>query len=274
MTISRHSHPQLAFIGAGNMAQALATGLLAQGWPADRLTLSDVNAQALDALATRLKVNVSGDNQATARQAEIVLLAVKPQVMEAVCHELAPSLSHGPLIISIAAGITTERLKAWLGTEKLVRVMPNTPALVQVGAAGLYAGEGVDSNHRQLAETIVRSAGIALWFEDESQLDAVTAVSGSGPAYFFLLMESMMATARKLGLEDDSARKLVLQTALGAARLALQSEDDPAVLRRKVTSPGGTTAAAIQIFEEAGFASLVESALTAARDRSVELSGG
>lgn len=266
------THPQLTFIGAGNMAQALAGGLLAKGWPAARLTLTDVNTDALAALGARLGVNTSGDNLAAATQADIILLAVKPQVMESVCRALAPAIDQ-QLVISIAAGITTAKLQEWLGTDKLVRVMPNTPALVQTGAAGLFAGAGVSAAQKQQATTILESAGLALWFDSETALDAVTAVSGSGPAYFFLLMESMIAAARQLGLDTDSASRLVLQTALGAARLACNSEDDPATLRRKVTSPGGTTAAAIGVFEQAGFVDLVTQALTAACDRSLELSG-
>lgn len=263
---------QLTFIGAGNMAQALTGGLLAQGWPAARITLADTNAETLAALGARLGVATSGDNLSAARQTDIILLAVKPQVMEQVCRELAPAIDQ-QLVISIAAGITTAKLQQWLGTDKLVRVMPNTPALVQTGAAGLYASVGVSAEQKQQAASILESAGLALWFEQESALDAVTAVSGSGPAYFFLLMEGMIAAARQLGLDADSAKQLVLQTSLGAARLACSSEDDPATLRRKVTSPGGTTAAAIGVFEQAGFVALVEQALAAANQRSLELSG-
>lgn len=266
------THPQLTFIGAGNMAQALAGGLLAKHWPATRITLTDVNADALAALGARLGVHTTDNNLAACEDADIIVLAVKPQVMEAVCCELAAVIDQ-QLVISIAAGVTTAKLEQWLGTDKVVRVMPNTPALVQTGAAGLYASAGVSTPQRQQATTILQSAGLALWFENEAALDAVTAVSGSGPAYFFLLMESMIAAARQLGLDADSAKQLVLQTALGAARLACDSVDDPATLRRKVTSPGGTTAAAIGVFEQGDFAALVQQALTAARDRSLELSG-
>lgn len=266
-------YPSLVFIGAGNMAQALSGGLLSKGWPADRITLTDIHQPALDALHARLGVKVGTDNRAAVAQAEVVVLAVKPQVMQSVCTDLAPALAHHPLVISIAAGITTARLTDWLGQQALVRVMPNTPALVQTGAAGLFAVDGVTPSQRALATRILESAGLALWFKEETALDAVTAVSGSGPAYFFLLMEAMIDAAGKLGLDADSARRLVLQTALGSARLACDSADAPAELRRKVTSPGGTTAAAIKVFEEGGFASLAEAALTAARDRSLELSG-
>lgn len=267
------TYPRLTFIGAGNMAQALVGGLLAKGWPASQITMTDIHLPALDTLHTRLGVHIETDNRQAVAAAELVLLAVKPQVMETVCRDLAPALSHHPLIISIAAGITTEKLTAWLGEQPLVRVMPNTPALVQTGAAGLFAGPRVSTMQRQLATQILESAGLALWFEEESALDTVTAISGSGPAYFFLLMEAMTATAVSFGLEPASATKLVLQTALGAAKLASTSDDSPAELRRKVTSPGGTTAAALRVFEEGGFSTLVATALAAAQARSIELSG-
>lgn len=264
---------QLAFIGAGNMAQALVGGLLASDWPAANITLADINADALTQLCARLGVNACHDNAICAASADVIVLAVKPQVMEGVCRALAASLKPQTLVISIAAGITTGHLSAWLGSNRLVRVMPNTPALVGCGASGLFATDAVDSDQKKVAQSILESAGLALWFEKEAALDAVTATSGSGPAYYFLMMEAMIDAACGLGLEAESAKQLVLQTALGAARLAQQSDDDPATLRRKVTSPGGTTAAAIASFEAAGFAKLVEAALTAARDRSLELSG-
>ncbi len=265
-------YAKLTFIGAGNMAQALTNGILAKGWPADHITLTDVNQTALDDVAARLNVNVTRNNTKAVAAAEVVILAVKPQVLEGVARALAPALADDTLVISIAAGITSTQLTDWLGERPLVRVMPNTPALVQTGASGLYAAASVSNTQKRLAETLMEAAGLVRWFDDEAKLDAVTAVSGSGPAYFFLLMEQMIATAESLGLDADSARQLVLQTALGAAKLAGQSDDSPAELRRKVTSPGGTTAAALAVFSEANFEQTVRDALTAARDRSIELS--
>lgn len=263
---------RLTFIGAGNMAQALAGGLIAKAWPPRQITLTDINQAALDQVSQTLGVNTSNDNAVAVSQADVVVLAVKPQVLDQVVGGFADALAHQPLVISIAAGITTAQLTRLLGYQRVVRVMPNTPALVQTGAAGLFAASGVSDHDKQLATQILESAGIALWFDNERHIDAVTAVSGSGPAYFFLLMESMISAAQALGLDVDSATRLVLQTAQGAATLAQQSADSPATLRQKVTSPNGTTAAAIASFEQDGFAQMVNRALTAACDRSIELS--
>lgn len=265
--------PKLTFIGAGNMAQALTGGLLAKGWPAANLTLTDLNTDLLESLTQRLGVNTSQDNSAAVSEADIVVLAVKPQVLEPVCLALASALPANVLVVSIAAGIPTARLSEWLGEVALVRVMPNTPALVASGASGLFANAQVTAAQRQQATGILESAGLALWFETEDKLDAVTAVSGSGPAYFFRLMEAMIDAGEQLGLSADSARQLVLQTALGAATLASQSDDAPGRLREKVTSPGGTTAAALDVFSKHDFGAMVAEALAAAKQRSLELSG-
>lgn len=262
----------ITFIGAGNMAQALVGGLLAKDWPANALTLTDINTDALESLGANTGVNITNDNKQAVANADVVVLAVKPQVLKHVCSDLVGALANQPMVISIAAGITTAQLTQWLSYSKIVRVMPNTPSLVQAGAAGLFAAESVSDDEKALADTILQAAGICRWFNDESQLDAVTAVSGSGPAYFFSLMEAMIAAAKNLGLDQEDASQLVLQTALGAAKLAQQSHDSPATLRRNVTSPGGTTAAALAVFEQADFGALVETAIIAAKQRSVELS--
>jgi pyrroline-5-carboxylate reductase len=208
-----------------------------------------------------------------AARAGIIVLAVKPQVMQDVAGELAATVAaHRPLVISIAAGVRESTLRAWLGDgTAIVRTMPNTPALVQSGATALYANPAVSEEQRSHAESIMRAVGLALWVEGEEQLDAVTALSGSGPAYFFLLMEAMQAAGSKLGLPADTARLLALQTAFGAAKMALESPEDPATLRRRVTSPGGTTERAISVFQEHGFEDLVERAMEAAAGRSREL---
>lgn len=265
---------KIGFIGGGNMARSLLSGLIASGHAPQLLWVSDINEDTLAALSGGLKVNTTSDNQALLEVADVLVLAVKPQMMEAVARQVAPLLAkHQPLVISIAAGVSQANLSEWLGNSTaIVRCMPNTPALVQTGATALHANGNVSAIQRDLAENIMRAVGLALWVDDESQLDAVTAVSGSGPAYFFLLMEAMENTAITLGLPADTARLLVLQTALGAAKIALEAPESPEQLRQRVTSPGGTTEQAIMAFQQGGFAELVGAALTAARDRSIALS--
>jgi pyrroline-5-carboxylate reductase len=264
----------IGFIGAGNMATSLVGGMISKGIRPARIWMSDVSQDRLDELSRQHHVHVSTDNAEIARRADVLVLAVKPQVMKTVCETLREALGERrPLIISIAAGITVASLKGWLGELPVVRCMPNTPALVQAGATGLYAEPSVSAEQKELAGQILGSVGLTFWFDEEKALDAVTAVSGSGPAYFFLLMESMIEAGRKLGLDERTARQLVLQTAWGASQLAITSEAGPDVLRQQVTSPGGTTAAALSVFEDGGFRVLVDSALAAARRRSEELAG-
>ena len=205
---------------------------------------------------------------------DVVVLAVKPQTLSSVAKSAAALIQQKkPLVVSIAAGISQQSLSQWLGADTaIVRCMPNTPALVLTGATALHANANVTDEQCDLAENILRSVGIALWVKDESQLDAVTAVSGSGPGYYFLLMEAMEKASLELGLNEETARLLVQQTALGAAKIALESSESPEQLRRRVTSLGGTTQRAIEVFEQGGFAELVSKALHAARDRSVEMS--
>lgn len=263
----------IGFIGAGNMAASLVGGMIAKGIRPARIWMSDVSQDRLDQLAAQHRVHTHTDNAEVAGRADVLVLAVKPQVMQAVCETLREQLNgRTPLVISIAAGVTVANLKTWLGDLPVVRCMPNTPALVQAGATGLYAADGVSEEQKSLSSQILGSVGLTFWFDQESALDAVTAVSGSGPAYFFLMMESMISAAEQLGLDAHTARQLVLQTAWGASQLAITSEAGPDVLRQQVTSPGGTTAAALAAFNDGGFAELVNKALTAARDRSEELS--
>ena len=267
------SQEQIAFIGAGNMAAALIGGLIADGTPAQHIIASDPSAERLAALAgTGIQTTTS--NAEAAGMAGVLVLAVKPQMLKEVCAGLVETVrQQRPLVISIAAGVRTGELADWLGGDvALIRTMPNTPAMIQCGATVLFAGPGVSTEQRDAAEHVMRAVGLTRWVEDEGLLDAVTALSGSGPAYYFLFMEAMEAAAARLGLSADTAHLLTLQTALGAARMAMESSDDLATLRRKVTSPGGTTEQAIRTFEEAGLRELVDKALTAARDRSEELS--
>lgn len=266
------STPKIGFIGAGNMAAALIGGLIADGTPTSDLIASDASPERLAALAEH-GIQTTQDNTVAAA-ADVLVLAVKPQVLKAVCVDLAATVQqHRPLVISIAAGVRTPELSNWLGDKvALIRTMPNTPAMIQCGATVLFAGPGVSDTQRDDAEHVLRAVGLTRWVEDEAQMDAVTALSGSGPAYYFLFMEAMEAAAQKLGLPADTAHLLTLQTALGAARMAMESSDSPAVLRQKVTSPGGTTEQALNVFQDGELPALVERALTAARDRSDELS--
>ena len=264
----------IGFIGAGNMATSLAGGMVAKGIRPARIWMSDPSKDRLDEVAQLHRVHVSADNRDVLSRVDVLVLAVKPQMMQEVCENLRDLIAdRQPLVISIAAGITVANLKSWLGETPVVRSMPNTPSLVQAGATGLFAAAGVSDEQKAMAKEILGSVGLTFWFDEEKELDAVTAVSGSGPAYFFLLMESLIEAGKAQGLDAATARQMVLQTAWGAAQLAITSEVGPDVLRQQVTSPGGTTAAALNVFEEAGFREQVQAAVAAARERSEELAG-
>jgi pyrroline-5-carboxylate reductase len=264
--------PNIAFIGAGNMGRSLIQGLLADGYPADRMRVAEPNPEQRSRIQGLNPAAISDDNAAAVADAAVVVLAVKPQQMRGVAQQLAPALAgRAPLVVSIAAGIRTVDLERWLGQGAIVRAMPNTPALLKVGATGLYAGGGVTAEQREVAESILRAVGLTVWVDDEGLIDVVTALSGSGPAYFFLLMEVLENAGARLGLSREQSRLLTLQTALGAARMALESDADPATLRAQVTSPGGTTEQALRVMQEQGLAQIVEAAVEAARARGAEL---
>ena len=265
---------KIGFIGGGNMSTSLIKGLIASGHSAQQIWVSDIDETKLQSLSSNLNVNITLSNDTLIRESEVVVLAVKPQIMRTVAEQASEMLQQtGPLVVSIAAGINQRSLAKWVGDGiAIVRCMPNTPALVLTGATALHANSNVSEEQRDLAENILRAVGISIWVDKEEDLDAVTAVSGSGPAYFFLLMEAMENTALELGLNEHTARLLVQQTALGAAKIALESSESPEQLRIKVTSPGGTTQKALEIFAEGNFNSLVVKALHAARDRSTEMS--
>ena len=265
---------KIGFIGGGNMASSLISGLIASGHSPQDLWVSDINQDALKVLAQSLNVNTSTNNDDIINAVDVVVLAVKPQILSTVAKNATASIQQKqPLVVSIAAGISQQSLSQWLGNNiAIVRCMPNTPALVLTGATALHANAQVTAEQHDLAENIMRSVGIALWVNDESELDVVTAVSGSGPAYYFLLMEAMEKAAIEMGMNEVTARLLVQQTALGAAKIALESSESPEQLRKRVTSPGGTTQQALETFEEGGFTALVSKALHAARDRSIEMS--
>lgn len=266
----------IGFIGSGNMAEALIKGIIAaQVYPADNVFTSDIRAERLKELAGTYGVSPCEANAAAVERAETVVLSVKPQTMDDALASIQSAMTDDKLVISIAAGVKVAKIAAALGDVAIVRVMPNTPALIGEGASALFA----NAKARPLLEkalSIFSAVGKAVVVEDEGLIDAVTAVSGSGPAYFFLLMEAMTQAGVALGLPETVAKDLVLQTAKGAGLLAVEADqtgESPAVLRRKVTSPGGTTEAALKTFAAGGFERLVGDALTAARDRSRELSG-
>ena len=259
----------ICFIGGGNMAQALIGGLLSRGLPATRVTVSDPVEHVRELLQAK-DIHVTDNNIDAIRDADIVVLAVKPQVLADVLKPLN-GLFTDKLIVSIVAGAEIQTISAFTGTEMVVRVMPNTPALVQTGAHGLFAYPVVDDTKRELASQVLAATGLTLWVESEDQIDAVTAVSGSGPAYFFYMMESMIRAGKNMGLDEKTATALTLQTALGAAQMAITSSNTPAELRKNVTSPNGTTQAAIEVFDHAHISQNIQAALAAAQKRSQEL---
>ena len=260
---------QIAFIGAGNMAGSLIRGLIESGHPPSALRAADISAAQLERYAD-LNVMTSSDNAEVTNGADVVVLAVKPQVLVPIVRNLP--LEPHQLVISIAAGIDMAALeRAAPAGQPIVRCMPNTPALVGAGMAGLFANAPVSEPQRESAEAILSAVGQVVWLAEETLIDAVTAVSGSGPAYFFYLMEHMVTAGTQLGLSRAQATQLTLQTAHGAALLAMSSEDGPAQLRANVTSPGGTTERALATLNEAGVSDAIVRALNGAAVRSAEL---
>jgi pyrroline-5-carboxylate reductase len=264
----------IAFIGGGNMARSLIGGLVARGTPAGAIRVAEPVEALRESLARDFGVQVSADNAQAAAGADTWVLAVKPQVMRAVCEALAPvAQAARPLVVSIAAGITSAQLERWLGgNTAVVRTMPNTPALLGAGVTGLFANAGVDAAGRERTESLLSAAGKTVWIDDEALMDAVTAVSGSGPAYVFLMAEAMQAAGEAEGLRAEDARTLALHTILGAARMLTEGDEPAAELRRRVTSPGGTTQAALESFEHDGFRDIFARAIHAATVRGRELS--
>ncbi|MFK5913342.1 MAG: pyrroline-5-carboxylate reductase [Woeseiaceae bacterium] len=261
---------KIGFIGAGNMARSLIGGLVASGVAASNIFAADHNDETRDALARDFSIQVFTENQQLIDSCDIIIFAVKPQVLKEVASSLQAKDS--ALYISIAAGITSKSLDTWLGKNRaVVRTMPNTPSLVLSGASGLYANAQVSMQQKESAESILRAVGVTVWVDDEAQLDAVTALSGSGPAYFFMVMEAMEKAGEALGLSPETSRLLAIQTGFGASKLALEMDEAPEALRKKVTSPGGTTEQAIKSFEQQGLVEMFNKAMTAARDRAEEL---
>ncbi|NOY63607.1 MAG: pyrroline-5-carboxylate reductase [Gammaproteobacteria bacterium] len=265
---------KITFIGGGNMACSLVGGLLSGGFNGHGIVISDPDSEKAAALRQRFpNIEITNNNVTAASGADVIVMAVKPQRLKMVAQELAPALNGSDaFILSIAAGIREADLNQWLGGDRaVVRTMPNTPALIQSGATALYANQQVSESQRGIAESIMRAVGLTLWLDDEAQMDVVTALSGSGPAYFFLIMEALEDAACQLGLDRESARLLTLQTAFGATKMALESDESCATLRAQVTSPGGTTEQAIKAFEDGGLRALFDNAVSAAHQRSIEL---
>ncbi|AUN93942.1 pyrroline-5-carboxylate reductase [Pseudazoarcus pumilus] len=258
---------KIVFLGGGNMAAALIGGMLERGFDAHELSVVELAPERREWLVGQFGVGVTGVADDVVREADAVVLAVKPQQMREAVEPLAGRLERA-LVVSVAAGLRIGDLSRWLdGFDRIVRAMPNTPALVGAGVSGLCAGPGVDGEDRELAGRMLASVGSVVWVEDEARMDAVTAVSGSGPAYVFHFIEALEAAAVARGFDADTARRLAIDTVLGAAKLAAESDDGPDVLRQKVTSRGGTTAAALAVFEQGGFMGLVDRAVAAAEAR-------
>ncbi len=266
---------KIAFIGAGNMGANLIAGLVNDGYEPQKIYASSPDEEALNRLSTHLNIHTSIDNKSIAALADVIVLCVKPQIVPVVLKELAQVIQERQLlVISIAAGVKAGLIEQKLGFNcAVVRCMPNIAAMVRSAATGLYANDNTTEIQREIAETLLRSVGVTVWVDDESKLDVVTALSGSGPAYFFLLIEAMQEAALELGLSEKEANLLSLQTALGAARLALESPDSVVALREQVTSPGGTTERAIKTLESGSLRKLVFDAMNAATARARELSG-
>ena len=264
--------PKIAFIGGGNMAKSLIGGLIDKGFSSRCISVSDPVKENLDQLNRKFGIATTSDNTIVVKNVDLIVLCVKPQILESVCKEIQASLNQTPPAISIAAGIPLSLLMDWLGEDTpIIRCMPNTPALVQSGAAGMFANQKVDKKLRNLAEEIFDAVGLCCWLEKEEDIDLVTAVSGSGPAYFFLFMEAMEKVAIDLGLDQEISRKLIIQTALGAAKMAAESAMNPSELRSCVTSPGGTTEKAVNAFLEGDIMGLFNRAMSKALERATEM---
>jgi len=267
------SNYKIAFIGGGNMARSLIGGMIATGISNQNISVSEPRADLRKKLNEDFGVNASEENAPVAKGADVVVLAVKPQILQEVVTPLSSLVAKArPLLISVAAGVTSSSIERWVGGDPaLIRVMPNTPALIGAGISALYANSNVSDDQRALAEKIMAAVGKTIWIKEETLMDAVTAVSGSGPAYFFYVMQAIHDAAVREGLDAQTARLLSLETALGAARLAVESTEDPGSLQAQVTSPGGTTEAAINVLNNSGVRDALQKAVSAARARGGEL---
>jgi pyrroline-5-carboxylate reductase len=265
-------HDTIAFIGGGNMARSLIGGLLARGWQAGQIAVADPVPAQLDSLRAHFSGRITDDNATAARDADILVLAVKPQEMRRAAEGLRASIAgKRPLLISVAAGIRASDIQRWLPGIPVVRAMPNRPALQGCGMTGLFATDDVSSERRRQAEQILGAVGATLWLEREQHMDVVTAVSASGPAYFFLLIEMLEHAGVAQGLSPEVSRRLAVETAYGSGMMAHAASESPAVLREQVTSKGGTTAAALKALEEHHVRAAFDAAVAAATRRAAEL---
>lgn len=265
---------KISFIGGGNMAQALISGLIGCGVKPNLITVADPSSEVRQQLSDQgmNTVDPTADAKAAVIDADVVVLAVKPQVMKAVVSAFSDALTD-QLVISVAAGLSTDLLSDMLGGyPTIVRAMPNTPAMIQMGATGLYGTDATNEAQKQLATAVMEASGLVMWVDNESQMHAVTAVSGSAPAYMFYFIESMVKGGMDLGLSEEQASALAMQTMMGAAKMAMESPDAPSELRRRVTSPNGTTQAAVESMQESDIGALIQKAMQACADRSQALS--
>lgn len=267
-------HQNITFIGTGHMATALIRGLIAAHYPGQYITVHDLNAEKSQALAQELNLRHETTLAAAVKEAAIILLAVKPNALATLCATLKDHLAHKPLIISVAAGMPLATIAHFLENESLpmIRSMPNTPALIGCGATGLYANTRVDHAAREWTESLFRAVGIIHWCDQEVSLNAITALSGSGPAYIFLVMEAMQEAALALGLEEPLAKTFAIQTTLGAARMALETAHPIGELRKQITSPGGTTEKALAVLEQGNLKALFARAMQSACEHATVLS--
>lgn len=264
---------RIAFIGGGNMARSLIGGLLKTGVPTSSITVAEPRAEARQELGRDFGIACYAENQLAAAEADVLVLAVKPHIMPAIHAELRDTLSRQrPMLISIAAGVRIDQLERWFGHAlAIVRCMPNTPALIGAGATGLFANRRVSPEQRAQAQHIMDAVGITRWVPDEALIDTVTGISGSGPAYFFAMVEALEDAAFAQGMSRETARALAAQTCLGAGRMLVETGEDPGVLRQRVTSPNGTTQAALESFAAEHFAQVIAHAVAAATRRGGEM---
>lgn len=264
----------IAFIGAGNMSRAIIAGLVANGYPADKIIAANPSSGKLDALRQDFAITTTQDNIQACSQADLVVLAVKPHLIQQVCQQLAQQVNlTDKCFVSVAAGVNIEPMQTALGfAAPVIRCMPNTPSQLGLGVSGMFASQQVSDKQKQLADTLMASVGIVQWLKNEADIDDLIAVSGSGPAYFFAFMEAMQAKAIALGFDKQQARALVQQTALGAAQMVVENGDEEiATLRENVTSKGGTTQQALTTFAQGGLPELVDKAMQAAKDRAIAM---
>ena len=263
----------IVFIGGGNMASCIIGGMVAEGFEPSDITVSVPTQSSRDRLAAGFGILVTDNNRSAVANADVVVLAVKPQIFQSVAEDLATAIPTKAVVVSVAAGISIESMHTWLGDSiAIVRAMPNTPSLVRVGATGLYANQATDTSQQEIVRAMFEAVGYCCWVDTEAQINAVIAVSGSGPAYFFRILEIMQSVGQELGLSEDVARQLASQTALGAAQMAKSSDLSPAQLRKQVTSPGGTTERALSSFQQDNLDAIFRKAMKSAVTRAEQMS--